>query len=217
MGKEWKSSKSDLDEGWYLPFIFGLLAVFFLVMIFKDLITGVIWLGGHDAMVKLEENRKGFYLVITLFSIMAASFLYGMVRTSRKLNEKKRESHIDNGNIEGQPGMINLYTPDSETELAMLKSLFDAEHVDYFVFNDHFGSLRIGPPIALFNAKAILVREKDHEKAKIILDEYLANTKQESDGPPSKFSWRDKARMIMEVFFFGWFIPGKRRKPRHKD
>ena len=41
--------------------------------------------------------------------------------------------------------MIKLYSPDTESELAVLKSLFDAEGIHYFVLNDHFGTLRVGP------------------------------------------------------------------------
>lgn len=217
MGKEGKDPRSSLDEGHHVPLIFGALAFFFLAMIFKDLLTGVIWLGGHDAMVRLEENRKGFYLVIMIFTVMAAIFLYGMVRTGLNMAEKGNKSPLKKEGVHSDPRLINLYSPESESELAILKSLLDAEQIEYFIFNDHFGSLRVGPPIALFNAKAIVVKEKDFEQAKSILDEYLSNSKKENEGPPSKYSWRDKARMVMEVLFFGWFIPGKRRKARHKE
>jgi hypothetical protein len=58
--------------------------------------------------------------------------------------------------------------------------------------NDHFGSLRVGPPIPLVNAKAI----------------YL-----ETSG---SFRYRatvlDKVRIVLETVFFHWFVPGSLRR-----
>jgi hypothetical protein len=49
--------------------------------------------------------------------------------------------------------MIKLFSPDTEIDLAILKSLLEAEKIHYYVKNDHFGSLRPGPQIYLFNDK----------------------------------------------------------------
>jgi len=57
--------------------------------------------------------------------------------------------------------MIKLFSPDTEIDLAILKSLPEAEKIHYYVKNDHFGSLRPGPQIYLFNDKTIYVSEAD--------------------------------------------------------
>ena len=103
--------------------------------------------------------------------------------------------------------MRKLYSPKNESELAVLKSILDGEDIHYFVHNDHFGTLRTGPPIYLFNAKTIMVAETHFELAKEILSDYLKNT--QTDEYRSEHSLRDKLRMIVEALLFGWFIPGK--------
>lgn len=40
--------------------------------------------------------------------------------------------------------MIKLYSPENEVQLAILKSLFEAEGIPIFVHNDNFGSMRSG-------------------------------------------------------------------------
>ncbi len=41
--------------------------------------------------------------------------------------------------------MTGLYSPRNEVEVALLKSIFDAEGIEYFARNGHFVSLRVGP------------------------------------------------------------------------
>lgn len=55
--------------------------------------------------------------------------------------------------------MKKFYTPDSEAELAVIKSVLDAEKINYFVHNDNFGSLEVGLRIDLYNVKTIWVRD----------------------------------------------------------
>ena len=49
--------------------------------------------------------------------------------------------------------MIKIYSPTVELELAMLRGVFDTEGIHYFVHNDHFDSMRVGPQIDLLNKK----------------------------------------------------------------
>ena len=104
--------------------------------------------------------------------------------------------------------MIKVHYPNNELELAFLKGILDSEEIFYFVHNDHFGSLKLGPSIALFNEKTILVHEDHFERAKELIANYLSLHHETS----MKFSFYDKLRMIIEVLLFSWFIPGKRRK-----
>ena len=108
--------------------------------------------------------------------------------------------------------MKNLYCPRNEVELALIKSIFEGEGIHYFVHNDHFGSLEIGPQIELYNAKMIMVHEDQYERAKDILSDFLSNIAEDSADSKPQYSLSDKIRMIIETILFTWFIPGKRRK-----
>lgn len=107
--------------------------------------------------------------------------------------------------------MRNLYSPENEVELAFIKSIFEGEDIHYFVRNNHFGSLEIGPKIELYNAKMIMVPEGQYERAKDILADFFSNINEDSPDPKSKYSLTDKMRMIIETILFSWFVPGKKR------
>ena len=116
--------------------------------------------------------------------------------------------------------MKKLYSPNNDSELALIKSILDGEGIPYFVHNDHFGTLKVGPKIELFNAKTIMVAEKDYEVSKEIVDDFLKNTQEDLAKTKSKYSIRDKIRMVIEAILFTWFIPGNRwnkRKPKHNN
>ena len=107
--------------------------------------------------------------------------------------------------------MIELYSPANEVELALLKSVLDAEEINYFVRNDNFGSLEIGPKIELFNKKMIVVQDDQYEKAKELLADYLSTTENEVEQPEKKYSMSDFIRMGIEFLMFGWIMPGRRK------
>lgn len=104
---------------------------------------------------------------------------------------------------------VELHSPDSEVEALLLKSILDAAGIDYFVKNDTFGSLTIGPQIAHYNRKTFLVAEHQVEEARALIGEFLHKTV-----PPRPQEYRlwDKLRMVFEVLLFGWFLPGGRRR-----
>lgn len=65
--------------------------------------------------------------------------------------------------------MKKLYTPNDESELVFLKSVFEAEEIPFFVLNDHFGSLYSGVYVSRFNAKTIMVPEEIFEEARELI------------------------------------------------
>ncbi len=112
--------------------------------------------------------------------------------------------------------MIDLYSPQNEVELALLKSILDSEGIKYIVRNDNFGSMEVGPRIGLFNAKMIVVQDDHYERAKELLADYLEKTKKKTEEPEEKYSLFDKIRMLFEVLVFGWIMPG-RKKTKSRD
>jgi len=116
--------------------------------------------------------------------------------------------------------MIKLYSPQTEVDLAIIRSILDGDGVKYFIHNDHFGSLRIGPSIKLYNAKTIMVSEKDYDRAAELVSDYIENTKPQNTDPKefkSEYSFFDKIRIIIETILFGWTVPGKMKKNRQSE
>ena len=112
--------------------------------------------------------------------------------------------------------MIDLYSPSNEMELAMIRSILDAESINYFVKNDNFGSMEIGPQIPLFNKKIILVQDDQHERASDLINDYLKSTAYSENEPKEEYSFFDKIRMAIEIILFGWLMPGKKNKPHNE-
>jgi Putative prokaryotic signal transducing protein len=109
---------------------------------------------------------------------------------------------------------INLYSPRNEIELSLIKSILDSEGTSYFVRNDNFGSLEVGPHIGLYNAKMITVQDDQYDKAKELLADFLDKTREQMEDPSKKYSIFDKIRIVIEFLIFGWIMPGK---IKHKE
>jgi hypothetical protein len=109
-----------------------------------------------------------------------------------------------------------LYSPENEAELAVIRSILDGEAIEYFVHNDHYGSLQIGPKIDLFNAKTIMVPESQYERAQEITNDFLIRIRETREPFRSSYSLMDKIRMFIEFICFAWVIPGNRWQKRKK-
>jgi hypothetical protein len=93
----------------------------------------------------------------------------------------------------------------------MIRGVLDSEGVEYFIHNDNFGSMRVGPQIDLLNKKTIMVAPEDVERAKTIISNFLSREMPE-EKTDEKYTVSQKLRMILEAVLFGWFIPGRRRR-----
>ena len=112
--------------------------------------------------------------------------------------------------------MKYLYSPQNDSELAIIRSIFDGEGLNYYIRNDHFGSLKVGPKIDLLNAKMIQVHDEQFELASELISEFLKNSRKDTTND-DKYTLSDKFRMIIETLIFGWFMPGRFRKSRDLD
>jgi hypothetical protein len=111
--------------------------------------------------------------------------------------------------------MIKIYSPNDELELSMIRGVLDTEGIHYFVHNDNFGSMRVGPQIELFNKKTIMVAHEDVGIAKEIISNLLGRRLPEEE--QEQYSISQKLRMILETIIFGWFIPGRKRSKKGPD
>lgn len=113
--------------------------------------------------------------------------------------------------------MKKLYTPDDESELLFLKSLFEAEEIPFFVLNDHFGSLYSGAYVSRFNAKTITVPEEFYEDARELILSVKENAVFEDEqekggrGQPGFFD------SLLGILGFGRGAAGARKKGTGKD
>jgi len=108
-----------------------------------------------------------------------------------------------------------LYSPMDELELSMIRGLLDADEIRYFVLNDYFGSMRVGPQIDLINKKTIMVAPEDHDRAKEIISTFLESGI-DNEGTEMHYTTGQKLRMIIEALIFTWFIPGRKRRKTKK-
>ena len=69
--------------------------------------------------------------------------------------------------------MKKLYVPSDESELAVIRSLLDSADIPYYIRNEYFGSLYIGPSMGSFNSKPIFVHEDYYFEAKQVLSELI--------------------------------------------
>ena len=112
--------------------------------------------------------------------------------------------------------MRKLHSPKNDAELAVIRSLLEGEKIHYFVHNDHFGSLEVGPRIELYNAKTIMVAEDHYDWATEVINSFVETRKVGNTPSPFRYSVIDKMRMILEAMAFMWFMPGRMRRRTKK-
>lgn len=112
--------------------------------------------------------------------------------------------------MEGHPRrMVQLYSPRNEPDLLILRSLFDDAGLRYYVRNDTFGSLYMGPHVEAYNRKILCVSETDLDEATALLGEFLERTGREAAEPPPH-------RTLLDRFLhrlLGWLAPREPEPP----
>ena len=101
--------------------------------------------------------------------------------------------------------LVSIAQPQTESELAVILCLLEAEGIPAFVHNGGFGSLHPGPQVALYNARRVMAPgacQADAAGALRLLEPALTD----------RTSCRDRLRIIVEVILFRWFVPGSRRR-----
>ncbi|MDA8079571.1 MAG: DUF2007 domain-containing protein [Nitrospiraceae bacterium] len=112
--------------------------------------------------------------------------------------------------------MIKLYSPSDPAESALIQSILEEEKIPFFIHNDTFGSMEIGPQIDIYNMKTIMVEGKDEERARELLQDFLKKTKEDTVELP-KYPLFDKIRLFVELLLFNWVIPGRHRKKTNNE
>ena len=77
--------------------------------------------------------------------------------------------------------MKTIYTPNDESELAIIRSMLDSADIPYRIVNQYFGSLYIGPAMGNLNSKPVMVPEEYFDDACEILAGFLEHYEKEPD------------------------------------
>jgi hypothetical protein len=107
--------------------------------------------------------------------------------------------------------LVNIFRPSTEPELIAVVAMLEAHEIPCFVHNAGFGALYPGPQIDLYNARAVMIPEEKKSLALQLISEFQGPSPTLGMSP----STSSKFRAFLEMFLFGWFIPGGgRSKPR---
>ena len=110
--------------------------------------------------------------------------------------------------------LVRVFSPQTESEVAVVTAMLEAREIPVFVHNRHLGSLLPGLQINAYNTQSIMVPEECAADAIELLAEFRA--------PPIEATApivpvRDRIRIVIEALLFGWFVPGRRRDAESKD
>jgi hypothetical protein len=103
--------------------------------------------------------------------------------------------------------LVKVLSPQSEPELAVVRSLLEAHGIPVFVHGRHLGSLLPGLQIGNYNSQSVMVPEEHASDALELLADFKRSDASEV---PEPLPWKDRLRVILEGFLFGWLVPGRR-------
>ena len=106
--------------------------------------------------------------------------------------------------------LVPVACPQSESELACMLCELEARGIHAFVQGAGFGSLWPGTQIFGYNARRVMVSSVDVPEANEALAMFMHPI-----GPPSSYQWPGLfhiLRMIIEIGFISWCVPGGHRR-----
>ena len=104
-------------------------------------------------------------------------------------------------------GLVRVLSPQSEPELAVVRSLLEAHDIPVFVHGRHLGSLLPGLQIGHYNTQSVMVPEERVPEALELLSDFR---REDPAAAPDPLSWKDRLRVVLEGVLFGWLVPGRR-------
>ncbi|QOC22558.1 DUF2007 domain-containing protein [Wenzhouxiangella sp. AB-CW3] len=109
--------------------------------------------------------------------------------------------------------MITIAHPTDDMELLFIRMALEAEGIPYLVVGDGFGSLYPGVQLPIFNERPVRVYASDVKRAVEVIEE----VRKDFDPASSNLSGSSKLRIVLETIFFGWFVPGGKRRSSSKS
>jgi len=109
--------------------------------------------------------------------------------------------------------LVRIAVPETEPHLALMTSALQSAGIPYFVHGANLGSLFPGLTINSYNSRALMVPEGAVEEALQVLGD-LHFSHAEERSTPARGGW---LRLLVEAFFFGWFVPSRRPRTDSDD
>lgn len=105
--------------------------------------------------------------------------------------------------------MIAIYTPQTESEVAVISSMLAAYEIPYFIRGGAFSKLYPGLQIKDYNTQTFMVPSEFQAAARELLNDFI-NPEPQQPVIDSSFSIATVFRVLMEITLIGWVFTGKR-------
>lgn len=105
--------------------------------------------------------------------------------------------------------MIPIYTPQTESEVAVISSMLDAYEIPYFIRGGAFSKLYPGMQIKDYNTQTVMVPVEFQDSARELLNDFI-NPKPQENRIDSRLSITRIFRVFFEAILIGWVFTGKR-------
>ena len=108
--------------------------------------------------------------------------------------------------------LVRLVSPESDPEIVTIVAMLEAHGIPCYVRGGGFGGLFPGVQINAYNTRDIMIPEEKTAQALELLRDFQSQWfAPEGDVKPKRSGW---LRNLLELLFFGWFMPGPRA---HRD
>jgi hypothetical protein len=111
--------------------------------------------------------------------------------------------------------MVPIYTPQTESEVAVISSMLEAYEIPYFIRGAAFSKLYPGLQIKDYNTQTVMVPAEFSDSARELLHDFIQPQPQENS-TDSNFSIVRIFRVLIELILAGWMFTGKRWN-KHAD
>ncbi|MGX8883170.1 hypothetical protein ACWWD9_08145 [Methylovorus sp. SPW-M1] len=109
--------------------------------------------------------------------------------------------------------MTPVYSPQTESEAVVISSMLDAHGIHFYLRGGAFSKLYAGMHINHYNTQMFMVLPQDYAFARELLAEFIASPKSEEASQETTIWYQ--LRVILELLYGGWCVPGKRWRKSH--
>jgi hypothetical protein len=103
--------------------------------------------------------------------------------------------------------LVRVASPETESQVALIVSALNAAGIPHFIQGGGLGAVMPGLQINALNSRSVMVPAEDAADAVELLRELDL---MQAPSVPAPLS--SKLRMVLEVFFLGWMVPGSKRR-----
>jgi hypothetical protein len=114
--------------------------------------------------------------------------------------------------------LVAIASPETESDIAVISCVLEANDIPYFVQGSGFGGLFPGPRINGYNSRRVLVPASlAAEAASLLAELEFGVLPPQTPVAISPSTTRSKAALILEFLFIGWFVPTRSARAVEDD